>query len=215
MTTADTIARELLRIGAVSLRPDAPFTWASGRLSPVYTDNRLILSHPDVRDRVAEAFAAVVRQSGWGADAVSATATAGIAPGALLADRLGLPFSYVRAAAKGHGRQNRIEGRVEPGARVVLVEDLVSTGGSVLSAAEALREAGAVVVAGLAVFSYGFPEADRAFAAAGLPLVTLTDFAALARAAQDTGALGPDAWDALRDWRDDPAGWSDRAKRDA
>ena len=208
MTTADAVARDLLRVGAVSLRPDDPFTWASGRLSPVYTDNRLTLSHADVRGRIADAFAGLVRQRHAEASAVSATATAGIAHGALLADRLGLPFSYVRAAAKGHGKRNRIEGRVEAGQRVVLVEDLVSTGGSVLSAAEALREAGAEVVAALAVFSYGFPEADRSFEAAGLPLATLTDFAALARAAQETGALGADAWDALRDWRDDPVAWS-------
>ena len=212
MTTADAVARDLLRIGAVSLRPDDPFTWASGRLSPVYTDNRLTLSHPGVRGRIADAFAGLVRQRHAETGAVSATATAGIAHGALLADRLGLPFSYVRAAAKGHGKQNRIEGRVEAGQRVVLVEDLVSTGGSVLSAAEALREAGAEVVAALAVFSYGFPEADRAFEAAGLPLATLTDFAALARAAQETGALGADAWDVLRDWRDDPVGWSKRVQ---
>ncbi len=207
MTTADTLARDLLDVGAVTLRPDAPFTWASGRLSPVYTDNRLLLSVPDVRSRVASAF--VEALAPLGADAVSATATAGIPHGTLLADRAGLPFSYVRGAAKGHGRQNRIEGRVEPGQRVALVEDLVSTGGSVLSAADALRDAGLDVVAALAVFSYGFAEADLAFRAAGLPLVTLTDFAALARAAQATGALGPDAWDVLGDWRDDPAGWSE------
>lgn len=206
MTSADRIARDLLSIGAVALRPDDPFTWASGRLSPVYTDNRLILSYPAVRDRVAAAFAEAVE--GVGVDAVSATATAGIPHGALLADRTGLPFSYVRAQAKGHGRQNRIEGHVERGQRVVLVEDLVSTGGSVLSAAEALGEAGAEVVLALAVFSYGFPEADAAFASAGLPLVTLTDFPTLAEAARATGALGPDAWAVLDAWRRDPAGWS-------
>ena len=208
ITPADAIARDLLAVGAVSLRPDAPFTWASGRLSPVYTDNRLLLSVPDVRDRVAEAFLGALQPLGGDVDAVSGTATAGIPHGALLADRARLPFSYVRGAAKGHGRQNRIEGRVAAGQRVVLVEDLVSTGGSVLSAAEALREAGAEVVAVLAVFSYGFAEADRTFDAAGVPLVTLTDFAALARAAQETGTLGPDAWAVLRDWRDDPAAWS-------
>jgi len=207
------LARDLLRIGAVALRPDDPFTWASGRKSPVYTDNRLILSHPDVRQRVVEAF--VEAAASAPADAVSATATAGIPHGALLADRLGLPFSYVRAQAKGHGRQNRIEGRVEEGQRIVLVEDLVSTGGSVLSAAEALQEAGAEVVAVLAVFTYGFPEAEAAFAEAGLPLVTLTDFEALAEAARQSGALGPGAWATLRDWRDDPAGWSRRVMGEA
>lgn len=211
MTLADTLAHDLLRIGAVSLRPGDPFTWASGRLAPVYTDNRLALSHPDVRDRIADGMAEVVRQRFAGADAVSATATAGIAPGALLADRLGLPFSYVRARAKGHGRENRVEGAVAEGQRVVLVEDLVSTGGSVLSAADALRAQGAQVVAALAVFTYGFPEAARAFADAGLPLVTLTDFESLAGAAHQSGALADGAWDALADWRADPEGWSERA----
>lgn len=208
MTASAEIARDLLAIGAVALRPDDPFTWASGRLSPVYTDNRLILSHPEVRDRVAQAFVEAAMGVGREVDAVSATATAGIPYGALLADKAGLPFSYVRGAAKGHGRQNRIEGRVEPGQKVVLVEDLVSTGGSVLSAAAALVEAGAEVVAVLAVFTYGFPEADAAFEGVGVPLVTLTDFAALAEAARQSGALGDDAWDILADWRADPAGWS-------
>ncbi len=208
MTTAETLARDLLAVGAVTLRPDDPFTWASGRLSPVYTDNRLLLSDPDVRGRVADAFLAATRALGSPVEAVSATATAGIPHGTLLADRAGLPFSYVRGEAKGHGRQNRIEGRVEPGQRVVLVEDLVSTGGSVLSAVDALRDAGVRVAAVLAVFSYGFAEADRAFQAADVPLVTLTDFATLARAAHETGALGPEAQATLRDWRDDPAAWS-------
>ena len=207
MTTSEQIAADLLRIGAVALRPDDPFTWASGRLSPVYTDNRLTLSHPDVRGRIVGAFADALAEVGE-VDAISATATAGIPHGALLADRAVLPFSYVRSSAKGHGRENRIEGRVEEGQRIVLVEDLVSTGGSVLSAAEALREAGATVVAALAVFTYGFPEADQAFETAGLPLVTLTDFPTLAESARQSGALGEDAWDVLRDWRDDPKGWS-------
>ena len=207
MTTSEQIAADLLRIGAVALRPDDPFTWASGRLSPVYTDNRLTLSHPDVRGRIVGAFADALAEVGE-VDAISATATAGIPHGALLADRAVLPFSYVRSSAKGHGRENRIEGRVDEGQRIVLVEDLVSTGGSVLSAAEALREAGATVVAALAVFTYGFPEADQAFETAGLPLVTLTDFPTLAESARQSGALGEDAWDVLRDWRDDPKGWS-------
>lgn len=207
MSPSDQIARDLLRIGAVALRPDAPFTWASGRLSPVYTDNRLTLSHPEVRSRIVEGFVAAA-DGLERVEAVSGTATAGIAHGALLADRLGVPFTYVRSSAKGHGKENRIEGRVERGQRVVVVEDLVSTGGSVLSAADALREAGAEPVAALAVFTYGFPEADAAFAEAGLPLYTLTDFEALARAAQETGALTGDARDALAAWRQDPAAWS-------
>ncbi len=204
--TADAVARDLLRIGAVALRPDAPFTWASGRLSPVYTDNRLALSHPDVRSRIADGLAALARR--LAPDAVAGVATAGIPHAALVADRLALPLCYVRAAAKGHGRQNRIEGLVEPGQRVVLVEDLVSTGGSVLAAADALREAGAEPVAALAVFSYGFAEADAAFTEAGLPLHTLTTFETLARVAREDGALSDADLDALAAWRSDPVVWS-------
>ena len=196
-----------MRIGAVALRPDDPFTWASGRLSPIYTDNRVTLSHPDVRGRVVAAFTDALDRVP-DVDAVSATATAGIAHGALLADRAGLPFSYVRASAKGHGRENRIEGQVTAGQRVVLVEDLVSTGGSVLSAAEALRQAGATVAAAFAIFTYGFPEAGRAFDAAGLPLVTLTDVDTLAEVAHRSGGLGAGDLDVLRGWRDDPRAWS-------
>ena len=204
--TADAVARDLLRIGAVALRPDRPFTWASGRLSPVYTDNRLALSHPAVRSRIADGLAETARP--LGVDVVAGTATAGIPHAALVADRLGLPMCYVRGEAKGHGRQNRIEGRVEAGQRVAVVEDLVSTGGSVLSAARALRDAGAVPVAVLAVFSYGFAEADAAFEAAGLPLTTLTTFEALVRVAAEDGSLQPDAIEALAAWRRDAAAWS-------
>ncbi len=200
------IARDLLRIGAVTLRPDTPFTWASGRLAPVYTDTRLALSYADVRTRIADGLADLAVP--FGAQAVSGVATAGIPHAALVAERLGLPMGYVRSAAKGHGRQNRIEGRVVPGQRVVLVEDLVSTGGSVLEAAAALREMGAEPVAALAVFSYGFSEAEAAFAAAGLPLVTLTTFAALVDAARLDGALSDAEIETLAAWRADAAGWS-------
>lgn len=205
-STGDAVARDLLRIGAVALRPDAPFTWASGRLAPVYTDNRLALSYADVRARIADGLADLARP--LAPDAVAGVATAGIPHAALVADRLALPLCYVRAAAKNHGRQNRIEGRVEAGGRVVLVEDLVSTGGSVLAAADALRDVGATPVAVLAVVSYGFAEADAAFAAAGLLLHTLTTFETLARVAREVGSLSDADLDALAAWREDPAGWS-------
>ena len=205
MTAADA-ARALLRIGAVTLRPDDPFTWASGRLAPVYTDNRVALAHPDVRTALAGAFVDAART--FAPDAVAGTATAGIPLATLVADRLALPLSYVRATAKAHGRGNRIEGRVEPGQRVVVVEDLVSTGGSVLSAAEALREAGAVPVVAVAVFSYGLAGVVDAFANAGLPLVALTDVATLAAVARDEGRLGADALATLDAWRADPIAWS-------
>jgi orotate phosphoribosyltransferase len=200
------VARSLLRIGAVALRPDKPFTWASGRLSPIYTDNRVALAFPDVRDQLVEAF--VERARLLAPDLIAGTATAGIPLAALLADRLRLPLCYVRATAKAHGRQNRVEGRVEPGQRVVVVEDLVSTGGSVLAAAEALRDAGAMPVAALAVFSYGLPEADRAFSEAGLRLDTLTTFDTLVRVGAADGAMSPQAVESLSAWRADPAAWS-------
>lgn len=206
MTGALAVARDLLRIGAVALRPEAPFTWASGRLSPVYTDNRLALSHPDVRSRVADGLVALARP--LAADVIAGTATAGIPHATLVADRLGLPLVYVRAAPKDHGRQNRIEGRITPGQRIVVVEDLVSTGGSVLSAAGALREAGGDPVAALAVFSYGFADAERSFEAADLPLHVLTTFDALVRVAREDGLLPPEAVDALAAWRADAAAWS-------
>ena len=198
------LAHDLLRIGAVELRPSRPFTWASGRLSPIYTDNRLTLSYPEVRARIADGFAE--RCAELDLDAVAGTATAGIAHAAFLAERLALPMCYVRSAAKGHGRENRIEGRVETGARLVVVEDLVSTGGSVLSAADALREVRAVPVAALAVFSYGLAAAEHAFEDAGLELHTLTGFDELREAA--ASRLSADELAALDAWRADPAAWS-------
>ena len=201
------LARDLLRIGAVTLRPADPFTWASGRLAPIYTDNRLTLSHPDVRGRLAEGFVGLARRAG-GADAVSGTATAGIPHATLLADRLGLPLTYVRSGAKGHGKGNRIEGRVEEGQRVLVVEDLVSTGGSVIAAVEALREAGATVQTVLAVFTYGLDAAAEAVSDAGFTLRTLTDFPSLVDAAEVSGELSADDLAALDEWRRDPAAWS-------
>lgn len=207
MPTPLDIASDLLRIGAVSLRPDNPFTWASGRLSPIYTDNRLSLSHPDVRQRLVEGFVTLATRAG-GADAVSGTATAGIPHATLLADRLGLPLSYVRSSAKGHGKGNRIEGRVEEGQRVLVVEDLVSTGGSVIEAVEALRNAGAVVQTVVAVFTYGLDAAADAVSEAGFTLRTLTDFPALLDAAQASGELDEAAIATLHEWRRDPEAWS-------
>lgn len=204
--TAQDAARALLRIGAVTLRPDAPFEWASGRLAPVYTDNRLALAHPDVRTAFADALVRAAQP--WQPEVVAGTATAGIPLATLVADRLALPLCYVRASAKAHGRGNRIEGRVDVGQRTVVVEDLVSTGGSVLSAAEALQEAGALTVVALAVFSYGLAGVDAAFAAAGLPLTVLTDMDALAAVARDEGRLDRASLGLLDAWRADPSAWS-------
>ncbi|MEM0962036.1 MAG: orotate phosphoribosyltransferase [Bacteroidota bacterium] len=205
---ASDIARDLLRIGAVALRPEDPFTWASGRLSPVYTDNRLMLSYPDTRDRVLNGLTDLLASMSTDVDAVSAAATAGIPMGTLLADRQRLPLSYVRSAAKAHGRQNQIEGRVQRGARVVIVEDLVSTGGSVLHVANVLRDAGAHVAGVLAVFTYGLNAAVAAFDEAGVPLHALVTLDDLAATAQASGALSRDELDTLSDWRRDPSAWS-------
>ena len=201
-------ARDLLALRAVVLRPDDPFRWASGRLSPVYTDNRLTLGDPDVRDRLVDGFQTLAVEFS-DATLVAGTATAGIPHATLLADRLGLPLVYVRSSPKGHGRENLIEGAAVAGHRVLVVEDLVSTGGSVLAAAEALSENGATPLAALAVFSYGLEAAAEAFRGAELPLRTLTTLGALLAVAEADGSLDADALGQLRAWHHDPSGWSD------
>lgn len=205
--TARRVAAYLLDSGAVRLRPTDPFTWSSGWRSPIYCDNRLTLAFPAIRSAVAEALTAAARQYFPQADVIGGVATAGIPQGALVADRLQLPYCYVRPQPKSHGMGNQIEGKVEAGQRVVLVEDLISTGGSSLKAAEALRAAGADVVGMLAVFTYGFPQAEEAFRQAGIPLVCLSDYAALLIEAEARGVIFADEQAALAAWRQDPAGW--------
>jgi orotate phosphoribosyltransferase len=206
---ARALAADLLAIEAVLLRPDDPFTWASGLRAPIYCDNRLTLAHPPVRTRITDGFRQTLVRAGLAPDVVAGTATAGIPHAAWLAGRLGAPMAYVRGAAKGHGRENRIEGRVAAGDAVVLVEDLVSTGGSALDAVAALREAGAAVAAVVAIFSYGFDAAHARFADAGVPLHVLTTFPTLVDVAADAGALDPDARRTLARWHADPKAWSD------
>jgi orotate phosphoribosyltransferase len=210
---AAALARDLLRVGAVALQPAVPFTWASGLRSPIYCDNRVTLAFPEVRERIAAALVATIGELGPAPDAVAGVATAGIPQATLVADRLGLPLAYVRAQAKEHGRQNRIEGRIDPGQRVVMVEDLVSTGGSSLTAVEAVREAGAVVTAVIAVFTYGLPAADRAFAASDVPLRALVDLETLLAQAAAGGMLDAAEIDVVRRWRQDPQGWQEAAGR--
>lgn len=205
-SVAATVAEGLLRIGAVALRPSDPFTWASGRLSPIYCDNRLTLAHPELRSTLAEALAE--RARALSPDVLAGTATAGIPHAALAADRLGLPMAYVRSAPKGHGKGNQIEGRIESGQRVVVIEDLISTGGSSLAAVEAVQRAGAEVPAVLALFTYGLDEAAARFAAAGVALEVLCDLGTLLQVAEHTGALDAEAVASLRGWRADPAAWS-------
>jgi orotate phosphoribosyltransferase len=202
------IAGILMDIGAVSLRADPPFTWASGRLSPIYCDNRLLMSHPAERRQVAEGFAALIRQRGWEPQVIAGTATAGIPHAAWLADLLGRPMVYVRGAAKGHGKEHRIEGSLEPGARVVLIEDLISTGGSSLEAAQAIVDAGGALEGVAAIFTYGLDVAKRRFDEAGVALAHLTDFRSLMDEALGRGKLTAAEKAIVADWQRDPAGWS-------
>ncbi|MBR6915587.1 MAG: orotate phosphoribosyltransferase, partial [Clostridia bacterium] len=183
------IAKDLLSIGAVFFRPDEPFTWASGLKSPVYCDNRLTLSDVAVRRDVEEGLAEIVRANYPDAEALMGTSTAGIAHAAITAHLLSLPMGYVRGSAKDHGRQNRIEGRLEAGEKVVVVEDLISTGGSVLEVVDALREAGADVLGVASIFTYGMKKGLERLAAANVRNVSLTNFDAVVRVAVEEGYI--------------------------
>ena len=203
--TARRIAEGLLSIRAVFLRPEEPFTWASGIKSPIYCDNRLILTAPEVRDGVETAIARTVEREYPEAEALMGTATAGIAHAAIAAHLLGLPMGYVRSGAKDHGRQNRIEGRLEPGWKVVVVEDLISTGGSVIDTVEALREAGADVLGVVSIFTYGMQKGVERLAAAGVKNVSLTNLDVVAAVAAERGYIQPGDADRLLAFRDDPS----------
>ena len=200
-------AGHLLESKAIVLQPGNPFTWASGWLSPIYCDNRVTLSYPDVRDYIKEAFQQTIIEQFGKPDLIAGVATGAIAQGALVADVMDLPMIYVRASAKGHGRQNLIEGRMEPGQRVMVVEDLVSTGGSSLKAVEAIREAGGVVEGMVAIFTYGFPVAGEAFRDAGVKLVTLSNYHTLIEMALETGYIEESQVELLSKWREDPSLW--------
>lgn len=197
----------LLESKAIVLQPEKPFTWASGWLSPIYCDNRITLSFPDVRSFIKEAFKETINAQFGRPDLIAGVATGAIAQGALVADTMELPMIYVRASAKGHGRQNLIEGRMVPGQKVLVVEDLISTGGSSLKAVEAIREAGGIVTGMVAIFTYGFPRAEEAFQKAGVKLHTLSDYATLIEMAKETGDITADQVELLSAWREDPAVW--------
>ncbi|MEP1097210.1 MAG: orotate phosphoribosyltransferase [Cyclobacteriaceae bacterium] len=205
---ANEVASDLLRIGAIKLSPDQPFTWASGWKSPIYCDNRLSLSQPAVRSKIKTALALAISNSFSGIDAIAGVATAGIPQGALVADELDLPFLYVRSKSKGHGLQNLIEGKLEKGQKVLLIEDLVSTGGSSLAAADALRDAGAEVVGMAAIFTYGFPVAEENFKSHNIDLVVLSDYDHLLDFAQDERMFENDILKTLKEWRTDPGNWN-------
>jgi len=202
------IARILMDIGSVSLRTDPPFTWASGRFSPIYCDNRLIMSDLPARKLVAKAFTEMIAQRGWTPEVIAGTATAGIPHAAWVAQLLDLPMVYVRGAAKGHGKGNKIEGRLAKGQKTVLIEDLISTGGSSLDAASAVIEAGANLQGVAAIFTYGLPIAKQRFTEADIPFGTLTDFTALMEESLAQGKLTAAEKAIISEWQRDPSAWS-------
>ena len=203
--TARKIAAGLLSIQAVFLRPDEPFTWASGIHSPVYCDNRLTLTAPAVRNEVEQAIAATVREKYPEAEVLMGTSTAGIAHAAISAHLLGLPMGYVRSSSKDHGRQNQIEGRLEKGQKVVVVEDLISTGGSVLEVVNVLREAGAEVLGIVSIFTYGMKKGLERLAAAKVKNVSLTNFDVIAQVAAEQKYIKPEDVARLLQFRNDPS----------
>ena len=206
MSVASDVAKRLLQIKAIKLNPQNPFTWASGIKSPIYCDNRIILSHPNIRDYVIyclEKKATSMPEF----DVVAGVATAGIAFGALVADRLKKPMVYVRSKAKEHGRQNMIEGHLEGSERVLVIEDLISTGGSSLKAVEAIKETGCEVVGVHAIFSYGFEKATTAFAAANCPFDTLTNYQELLHEAVKSEYIKEEELASLAQWSKAPAEW--------
>jgi orotate phosphoribosyltransferase len=201
---AGTIAANLLEIGAVNLRPHEPFTWTSGIKSPIYCDNRLTMSFPAVREAIAEGFAALIRGRFPDCEAVAGIATGGIPHAAWVAQKLGLPMLYVRDKAKGHGKTNQIEGHYTPGQKIVLIEDLISTGGSSLKAAVAVREAGCDVQGVAAIFTYQFARASDAFAAENVPLYTLSNYTTLLETALVKGIIREEDVRLLQSWRSNP-----------
>ena len=204
-TREKAIARDLLSIGAVFLRPEQPFTWASGIHSPIYCDNRLILTAPAVRDRVEAGLASLVRNFYPDCQLLMGTSTAGIAHAALTAQILDLPMGYVRGENKSHGRVNRIEGRLEPGAKTVVVEDLISTAGSAVETVEALREAGAEVLGIVSIFTYGMQRGLDRLAAAGTTNHSLSNLDALLEVAVEARYVAPEWKDRIRRFRDNPS----------
>lgn len=200
-------ASRLMKVKAIKLQPENPFTWASGWKSPFYCDNRKTLSYPDLRNYVKLELVHAVLENFPEAEAVAGVATGAIAQGALVADELNLPFVYVRSKPKDHGLENLIEGELKPGMKVVVVEDLISTGGSSLKAVEAIRKNCCEVVGMVASYTYGFDVAKKAFEEAGVKLITLTDYDHVVEQAKETGYIKPEHVEVLNEWRKDPANW--------
>lgn len=202
-----TIAGKLLDIGAIKLNPENPFTWSSGWKSPIYCDNRLSLSYPELRTLIKTALAQAIKKQFPEVEAIAGVATAGIPQGALVAEQMELPFLYVRSKPKGHGMENLIEGKVELGQKVVIIEDLISTGGSSLKAADALKKADAEVLGMAAIFTYGFDLAAQNFSDAGITLICLSNYQYMIQAALEREYIKEDQRETLQAWRKDPASW--------
>lgn len=201
------VAEKLLKIKAIKVQPQNPFTWASGWKSPIYCDNRKTLSYPEIRTFIKNEFARLIREKYGEVDVVAGVATGAIAQGAMVAEELGLPFVYVRSSPKDHGLENLIEGDLKPGQKVVVIEDLISTGGSSLKAVEALRKDGCEVIGMLAIFTYGFPVASEKFSEADVELTTLSNYGAVLEHLLKTEFIGEEEMETLKEWRKDPANW--------
>ncbi|WP_182199101.1 orotate phosphoribosyltransferase [Paraliobacillus salinarum] len=197
------LANDLYQIKAVQIKPDRSFTWTSGIKSPIYCDNRLTLSYPDIRNKIADAFVEAVKQLEEQPDCIAGCATAGIPHAAWLAEKLNLPMTYVRSKPKGHGKGNQIEGKVTSGQKVVVIEDLISTGGSAIEAAEALRKEGVEVLAVIAIFTYGLSHANRSFEAHDLALHTLTNFDTLVHHLLEENKINNEEYQSLIEWRNE------------
>jgi orotate phosphoribosyltransferase len=202
-----TIARLLLQCNAIKLSPEQPFLWASGWLSPIYCDNRKTLAYPEIRNAIKYSFVELIKENFLSTEAIAGVATGAIAQGALVADMLGLPFMYVRSEAKSHGLENLIEGEVRAGQKVLVIEDLISTGGSSLKAVNALRQSGCEVIGMAAVFTYGFPAAVAGFERAGCILHTLSNYEVMLQLALETGYISEQSMETLSRWRQSPETW--------
>lgn len=206
-TPGQLLAEKLLHISAIKLQPENPFVWASGWNSPIYTDNRKTLSYPDIRNFIKVELSRMILEEFPEAEAIAGVATGAIAMGALVADNLGLPYVYVRSTPKDHGLENLIEGNLKPRQKVVVIEDLVSTGGSSLKAVEAIRAAGCEVVGMLAIFNYEFPVSAKRFREANVTLLSLSNYSSMLDAALATNYISPSSLKTLQEWREDPAAW--------
>ena len=207
MTDAKVVAEKLLQVNAVKLNPENPFTWASGWKSPIYCDNRRVLSFPFIRDYIKSELCNVVFEKFPDADLLAGVATAGIAWGAMVADQLKLPYVYVRPKPKEHGLGNQIEGHYERGQKVVVIEDLVSTGKSSLQVVDVLKDEGLEIAGMVSIFTYGFPVASEMFQNAGVTYFPLTDYPTLLQLAAEKQIISPDQLEILLKWQADPAGW--------